>query len=56
MAGSKPISKQMVQEVKQIFNIQLQELVSLLSDNTAFYKTVPDSLEEVRKRVSILKP
>ena len=49
------ISKQMMQEVKQIFNIQLQELVSLLSDNTAFYKTVPDSLEEARKRVEYLK-
>ena len=29
--------------------------MSLLSDNTAFYKTVPDSLEEARKRVEYLK-
>jgi len=49
------ISKRMVQEVKQIFNVQLQEFVSLLNDNTPFYKTTPDSLEEARKRVEYLK-
>ena len=49
------ISKQNVQEVKLIFNTQLQKLVSLLTENTAFYKTAPSSLEEARKRVKYLK-
>ncbi|KLU59952.1 hypothetical protein CEB3_c33830 [Peptococcaceae bacterium CEB3] len=49
------VSKQMVQEVQQLFNVQLQELVSLLRGSTIFYKVIPDSLEEARKRVGYLK-
>lgn len=49
------LSEQMVQEVKQLFNIQLQELVTLLHENTSFYKTPLDSLVETKKRVNYLK-
>jgi hypothetical protein len=49
------ISKQVVQEVKQLFNTQLQELAKLLFDRTDFYKSEADSHEEAYKRVLFLK-
>jgi len=49
------ISKQVVQEVKMMFNTQLQELTRLLSVNTDFYKTERDSYDEAYKRVLFLK-
>ena len=49
------ISKQVVQEVKQLFNTQLQELVKLLFDKTDFYKTQPNSYDEAYSRVLFLK-
>lgn len=49
------VSKLVVQEVKQLFNTQLQELVKLLFEKTEFYRTEPDSHEEAYKRVMFLK-
>lgn len=49
------ISKQVVDEVRQLFNYQLQELVRLLQTNTSFYDTGTTSYEEAYKRVSFLK-
>lgn len=49
------ISKLVVQEVKQLFNTQLQELTKLLFDRTDFYKVEIDSHEEAYKRVMFLK-
>lgn len=49
------ISKQVVQEVKQLFNTQLQELAKLLVTKTDFYKTESDSHDEAYKRVMFLK-
>lgn len=49
------ISKQVVQEVKQLFNCQLQELVSLLNSKTDFYKSVGNSYDEAYRRVMYLK-
>lgn len=49
------INKETVQEVQQLFNVQLKELVNLLNENTEFYETATDSLIEARKRVNFLK-
>ena len=49
------VSVSNVQEVRQIFHDQLTELISLLSDKTEFYKTVPDAHDEALKRVQYLK-
>ena len=49
------ISKQVVQEVKQLFNLQLKELVSLLYGNTDFYSTQANSHNEAYQRVIFLK-
>ena len=49
------VSVSNVQEVRQIFHDQLTELISLLSDKTEFYKTVPDAHDEAFKRVQYLK-
>lgn len=49
------ISKQVVQEVKQLFNLQLKELVELLHCNTDFYTTQTNSHEEAYQRVMFLK-
>lgn len=49
------ISKQVVQEVKQLFNTQLQDLARLLFEKTEFYRTEADSHEEAYKRVLFLK-
>ena len=55
-ADATSISKQMVQEVKLLFNTQLQEFIRTLKDNTQFYSIpIPDSLEEAKKRVAYLK-
>ena len=49
------ISKQVVQEVKQLFNCQLQELASLLYTRTDFYATAGNSHDEAYARVMFLK-
>lgn len=49
------ISKQVVQEVKQLFNCQLQELASLLHTRTDFYATDGNSHDEAYARVMFLK-
>lgn len=49
------VSKQLVLEVKQLFNIQIQELTKLLFERTEFYKIERDSHEEAYKRVMFLK-
>lgn len=49
------ISKQVVQEVKQLFNTQLQELARILFVKTEFYNTQLDSYEEAYSRVLFLK-
>lgn len=49
------ISNQVVEEVKQLFNIQLQDLTRILLQETDFYKTKADSYEETYKRVLFLK-
>lgn len=49
------ISKQVVREVKQLFNLQLRELVGLLNKNTDFYNTATNSHDEAYKRVMFLK-
>lgn len=49
------ISMQSVQEVKQIFNTQLQKLTELLNGQTDFYKIEADSYEEAYKRVLFMK-
>jgi len=54
-AEATSISKLVVQEVKQLFNTQLQELVDLLHANTDFYRIELDSYEEAYKRVMFLK-
>jgi hypothetical protein len=54
-AEATSISKQVVQEVKQLFNTQLQELVHLLSTKTNFYETESDAHDEAYKRVLFLK-
>lgn len=49
------ISKQVVQEVKILFNTQLQELTKMLYQKTDFYKEKSSSYEEAYKRVQYLK-
>jgi len=49
------ISKQVVQEVKQLFNCQLQDLTRLLYNNTGFYTSSGDSHDEAYQRVIFLK-
>lgn len=49
------ISKQVVQEVMQLFNTQLQKLTQLLVHNTDFYNVKSDSYEEAYTRVMFLK-
>lgn len=49
------ISKQVVEEVVQLFNVQLQALANLLSEKTDFYSVEPDSHAEAKKRVMFLK-
>lgn len=49
------ISKQVVQEVKQLFNCQLQELASLLYTRTDFYASSGNSHDEAYARVMFLK-
>ncbi len=49
------ISKQVVHEVRQLFNLQLRELVDLLNRNTEFYNTATNSHDEAYKRVMFLK-
>lgn len=49
------ISKQVVEEVKQLFNCQLQELVKLLYTKTDFYSSSGSSHDEAYKRVMFLK-
>ena len=49
------ISKQVVQEVKQLFNCQLQELASLLYTRTGFYASAGNSHDEAYARVMFLK-
>lgn len=49
------ISKQVVQEVKQLFNCQLQELARLLHENTEFYSSTGGSHDEAYRRVLFLK-
>lgn len=48
-------SKQVVEEVKMLFNTQLQKLTNLLYYKTDFYKEQSSSYEEAYKRVQYLK-
>lgn len=49
------ISEQNVQEIAQLFIVQLQELVNLLAGKTAFYQTDRNSYEAAYRRVQFLK-
>lgn len=49
------ISKEVVAEVKTLFNDQLQQLTNVLKTSTDFYKENPSSYEESLKRVGYLK-
>lgn len=49
------ISIQAVQEVKMLFNTQLQELAQCLNTQTAFYKINANSHDEAYQRVQFLK-
>ncbi|MDD4494108.1 MAG: hypothetical protein PHV32_07130 [Eubacteriales bacterium] len=49
------ISKQVVEEVKILFNTQLQELARMLYERTDFYEESSSSYEEAYKRVLYLK-
>lgn len=49
------ISKQVVEEVKMLFNTQLQELTQLLYEKTDFYKESSSSHDEAYRRVQYLK-
>ena len=54
--GAKNISQQKVTDVQNLFVKQVQELISILSAYTDFYKISPtDSFEATRKRVLFLK-
>jgi len=54
--GAKNVSQQKVANVQNLFVKQVQELISILSANTDFYKISPnDSFEATRKRVLFLK-
>lgn len=48
------ISKEVVAEVKTLFNDQLQQLTNVLKTSTDFYKENPSSYEESLKRVGYL--
>ena len=54
-ADATSVSKEKVQEVRQIFNNQLVKLVTMLAASTDFYITAPDAHEEAAKRVQYLK-
>lgn len=54
-ADATSVSKEKVQEVRQIFNNQLVKLVTMLAASTDFYITAPDAHEEALKRVQYLK-
>ncbi|MEG2909154.1 MAG: hypothetical protein RR945_08030 [Erysipelotrichaceae bacterium] len=49
------ISRQVVEEVKMLFNTQIQELTNLLYSKTEFYKEQSSSYDEAYKRVQYLK-
>jgi hypothetical protein len=49
------ISKEVVQQVELLFNKQLQNLVTLLYNNTEFYGAESNSYEAAYKRVQFLK-
>jgi hypothetical protein len=49
------ISKEAVRDASLLFNIQLQELVTTLKNNTDFYREEPNSYEATYKRVMYLK-
>lgn len=49
------ISHQVVQEVKMLFNTQLQELTQMLYQKTDFYKENSSSYDEAYRRVQYLK-
>lgn len=49
------VSKEVVAEVKTLFNDQLQELTNILKTSTDFYKENPSSYEESFNRVRYLK-
>lgn len=49
------VSKENVRDVQFMFNTQIQQLIELLSNTTAFYQTSPDAHEEAKKRVLFLK-
>ena len=49
------ISTQAVQEVRMLFNTQLQELTQCLNARTAFYKINANSHDEAYQRVQFLK-
>lgn len=49
------VSKQVVQEVIQLFDCQLRELVRLLFTKTEFYSTAGNSYDEAYRRVMYLK-
>lgn len=49
------ISKQVVEEVKQLLNCQLQELTKLLYTKTEFYSSAGNSHDEAYRRVMFLK-
>lgn len=49
------VSKENVRDVQFMFNTQIERLIDLLSNTTAFYQTVPDAHDEAKKRVLFLK-
>lgn len=49
------ISKEVVEEVRQLFNCQLQDFAKLLYSKTDFYKTAGNSYDEAYHRVMYLK-
>lgn len=49
------ISKQVVQETKQLFNLQLKDLVNILYEKTEFYNEQVNSHDEAYRRVMFLK-
>lgn len=55
MEQATSISKKVVDEVKVLFNTQLQELTQKLYESTDFYKESSSSYEEAYKRVLYLK-
>lgn len=49
------ISKQVVSEVRQLFNCQLQKLANILNSKTQFYSVIPNSRDAAYQRVMYLK-